>query len=80
MAPKDSNSQQYEFSIEHDGTQYRCERIVTGKRVLRQTIRVIGVGSEEDSVDYGPEGHPPETMTGIACLIAHEIVGRKRKE
>ena len=80
METRDRNSRRYEFSIEHDGTQYRCERIVTGKRVLRQTIHVAGVGSEEDSVDYGSRGHPPETMADIARCIAYEIVQRKRRE
>jgi hypothetical protein len=77
MGARDSNSQRYKFSIEDDGIQYQCERTVTGKRVLRQTIHVFGVGSEDDSGDYGPQHHPPETMESTAKLIAHEIVEKK---
>ncbi len=64
----------YSFSVQHDGRPYECERIVTGKRVLRQTIIVKGVGSKEDSAPYGQRGHPAVTMEGIARLIAHEVI------
>lgn len=65
----------HKFSIEHKGKTYQCERIVAGKRVFRQTIVVIGVGSKDDSADYGPHAHPTATMESIARLIAHEIIG-----
>ena len=64
----------YSFKVDANGSTYNCEREVTGKRVLRQTIHVIGVGSKEDSADYGSKHHPPETMRGIARIIAHEII------
>jgi hypothetical protein len=64
----------HSFTIEKSGIQYQCVRDVTGTRVLRQTVHVIGIGSEPDPASYGINGHPSATMEGIARLIANEIV------
>jgi hypothetical protein len=66
----------YSFSVQHNGKLYQCEREVTGKRSLQQTITVLGVGSKEDSASYGQRGHPTVSMESIARIIAHEIIGR----
>ena len=63
-----------EFQIDNGGETYACERAITGTRVLRQTIFVHGIGSKEDSANYGRGGHPVSSMTATARLIAHEIV------
>lgn len=68
----------YTFTVEANGKIYDCERKVTGKQVLRQTIHVIGQGSKEDSASYGRKYHPPITMEGVARLIAYEIIREKR--
>jgi len=67
-------SMRYQFTVEERNKTYHCERVVTGQRVLYQTIYVIGVGSNDDSAVYGKKYHPPETMESIARLIAHEII------
>lgn len=64
----------FKFTIAHEGKTYECERIVEGKRVLHQTVVVVGVGSKEDPASYGQRGHPVESMAGVACLIADEIL------
>jgi hypothetical protein len=64
----------YDFTVDVNGRTYKCEREVTGKRVMRQIIHVIGVGSKDDSANYGSKHHPPVTMPGIAKIIAHEII------
>lgn len=64
----------YTFTLDSSGNTYNCEREVTGKRVMRQMIRVVGVGSKRDSADYGSKGHPPQTMQSIARVIALEII------
>jgi hypothetical protein len=72
-----------EFSIEHQGIQYTCERIATGKGVLHQKIYVVGVGCQEDVMPYGPQHYPPETMPGTAYVIAQDIIHtswRKRQQ
>lgn len=66
----------YEFKIEKNGVTSNCKREVTGKKVLRQRIHVIGVGSKEDSASYGGHYHPISSMEGIARIIASEIVGK----
>lgn len=62
------------FEKEYKGKTYECERRVTGVRKFRQTITVIGVGSKNDSADYGPKNHPLASMAGVAKLIAFEIL------
>ncbi len=64
----------YRFTIEKDGKTYECEREVTGTRVLRQTVTVIGFGKKNDPANYGKKWHPSSTMEHIALLIAHEII------
>lgn len=64
----------YQFTVNVNGRVYQCERIVTGQRVLRQQIRVTGVGSKNDPASYGAKYHPPGTMEAIARLIAREII------
>jgi hypothetical protein len=41
------------FEIEREGRTYRCERVITGTRVQRQTVIVHGIGRKPDSADYG---------------------------
>ena len=67
-------SMRYQFTVEENGKTYHCERVVTGQRVLYQTIYVNGVGSKDDSAAYGAKYHPVETMESIAILIAYEII------
>jgi hypothetical protein len=74
MSDTESPSRRSKFVIEHNSIQYQCERTVYGKRVLRQTITVCGIGSQEDDADYGPKHHSPTTMEGAACLIADQII------
>lgn len=62
------------FTVGADGKVYQCEREITGKKELRQTIYVIGVGSKADTASYGRRGRSPGTMESIARLIAHEII------
>lgn len=64
----------YQFTVEVNGKTYQCEREVTGQRVLRQQIRVTGVGNKNDPAAYGAKSHPPETMESIVKLIAREII------
>lgn len=64
----------YTFTIGHDGQPYTCARDVEGKRILRQTIHVVAVGSKTDPADYGPKRHPASSMESVARVIAHEIV------
>lgn len=65
-----------QFSVAVDGKTYECERIVKGTRVFYQEIHVIGVGLKTDSARYGSpsKGHPVNSMTGIARIIACEII------
>ncbi len=65
----------YAFTVEVDGKTYPCERIVSGTRVLTQSVSVLGLGSENDQANYGgPRGHPAASMPGIAKLIAQSII------
>ncbi len=64
----------YKFIIERTNKTYVCERMVTGKGNLRQTIHVEGVGSKKDSVVYGASKHSASTMIVAAKRIAHEIL------
>lgn len=72
-------SERFEFTVTHDGKDYACERLVTGTRVLTQTITVYGNGSKPDN-SYGARGHPINTMESVASLIALDIIreGRAR--
>lgn len=62
------------FEVEHNGKTYACQRVITGTITLSQRIYVIGVGSKDDSANYGRRGHPISTMAGIARIIAGEII------
>lgn len=69
----------HKFAVEYDGKTYDCERTVTGERVFRQSVHVIGVGSKDDPASYGANHHPPSSMAGGAKLIAHEIIREARR-
>jgi len=73
-----AKEKEYKFEMEYAGKTYSCIRVVTGTRVLKQTI-YVGIDSEADSVDYGPKHHPVETMDGIARIIAGQIIRRQGK-
>lgn len=64
----------YKFTIESEGKIYECEREVTGKGVLKQTIHVAGIGIKADSNVYGASKHSALTMTAAARRIAHGII------
>jgi hypothetical protein len=64
----------YKFIIEKTGKSYECERVVTGKGELRQTIHIKGVGSKKDSILYGASKHSAHVMTIAANRIANEII------
>ena len=65
----------YQFTVEENGQTYQCERIVTGKNVLYQNIRVVGVGDKNDPAAYAKSKyHPINSMESIAKLIAREII------
>jgi hypothetical protein len=66
------------FQIEYRGNTYACERVIRGAQTLTQQIHVIGVGSKHDSARYGRNGHPIETMAGIARIIVREILDTKQ--
>lgn len=66
----------YEFTVVENDKEYRCERDVSGTRVLRQAVRVEGIGSKSDPASYGNRLHPVSTMESIARLIAHEIISK----
>lgn len=68
----------FKFTVEDKGKIHECERIVTGKRIFRQTIRVNAIGSKEDPVAYGANRHPPASMGSVARLIAKEIIKQAR--
>lgn len=73
---KHKEQQRVSFQYKHGTHTYQCERTISGSRVLRQHIHVIGIGSKPDSANYGPGGHPIETMESIARFIAGEIIAR----
>ncbi len=63
------------FAIDFEGQTYPCERILTGKRTLYQTIEVVGIGSTSDSHPYN--AHDPldrMRMESVAKIIAGEII------
>jgi hypothetical protein len=63
-----------EFTITDGETTYSYISTVYGERLFTQTIRVIGIGSKNDSAEYGPGAHCIESMEGVASMIAGEIV------
>ena len=66
----------HSFTVEADGQQYKCERVVTGLRAFRQIISVLGVGSKCDPVTYGARGTAPvSSMESVAGRMAEEIIG-----
>lgn len=66
-------SERHKFTVDHGGEEYRCERVVTGTRVLTQMITVCGIGSLPDN-DYSARGSPLNTMEIVARLIAFNII------
>jgi hypothetical protein len=68
------------FTVESDGKSYACERVVTGVRVLRQQIQVLGIGSKADPATYGARGHPSSSMASTARLIARDIIGAQESK
>jgi hypothetical protein len=60
-----------EFTVDVDGRTYQCERIVSGTRALPQSIRVVGIGTREDTRSYSPR---EPTMKGAAKLIAMNLI------
>jgi hypothetical protein len=64
----------YKFTITKEGKTYECEREVTGKDVLKQTIHVSQIGSKADSNVYGASKHSASTMSVAARRIANEII------
>jgi hypothetical protein len=71
---KAKTQKSYEFTIVANGTMYQCKRLVTGTRVLTQTVHVAGFGSANDSGVYGVGRNPAAAMQRIAELIAARIV------
>jgi hypothetical protein len=68
-------SDRYEFSINSNGESYACSRTVEGIHGQRQQVTVRGVGSKDDSAEYGTaRGHPQSKMELTARSIAHEIL------
>ncbi len=63
------------FEVSFGDKAFVCQRTITGTNSFTQHIHVIGVGSKNDSATYGPKGHPVETMSSIAQIIAGEILG-----
>jgi len=77
MAKKRDNS---DFTIEVDGKEYECKRVVEGKAVLTQTVVVEGVGSEADTAKYGGKhGHRVESMENMAKQIARELIAKAKR-
>lgn len=66
----------YPFTVDVGGKAYSCERTVVGTRVLTQSVRVSGIGSENDAANYGPSDHPVASMEGVAKLIAQSIIAK----
>ena len=63
------------FEVTINGKTYQCESTITSSEdVLDQDVRVIGVGHKRDPASYGRKWHRPESMDGIAELIAGEII------
>jgi hypothetical protein len=74
-SPNDTKMQDFEFVLEVDGKAYRCESKVGGKHIIRQTIRVEGLGRKPDPKPYGiASHHPVSTMRPNARLVALEII------
>jgi hypothetical protein len=69
------------FTVKVDGKTYKCERLVTGTRVLSQTVHVEGiVRTENDPARYGgPMGHSIASMEFTAKVIAGIMIQDKRK-
>lgn len=74
MSARENEDRRLAFTVDHEGVEYACERLVTGQRVLRQTIHVHRLGSKPDSASYGKTGHPPSSMESVARMIAYEII------
>lgn len=70
----DKRQQKCAFFVEVGGKSYECERVISGTRVLTQTVSVRGVGTEADAVEYGSSAHPAIAMDGNATLIAMGMV------
>jgi hypothetical protein len=66
------------FVVEKCGVTYECTRTVTGSVVHRQEVEVKGRGRKTDPATYGRGGHISSTMSGIAELIASEIINATR--
>jgi hypothetical protein len=62
----------FDFTVDVDGKVYNCRRDVTGVRVLRQLVYVVGIGSKADGASY--DSIRASTMEGIARIIAGEII------
>lgn len=76
----DQRQQKCPFVVEVKGKSYECERLVSGTRLLTQTVTVRGLGTEADSAEYGSSAHPAIAMEGIATLIAMGIVRKNVAE
>ncbi len=64
-----------DFTVEVDGQENKCRRVVDGTKVLTQTVVVEGVGSEADTAKNGlKHGHRVESMEGMAKQIARELI------
>lgn len=64
----------FEFTMDANQRTYKCERFVSGQSVVRQTIRVVGVGSRDDPANYNDKSEQRSAMQLNARLIAHQIV------
>jgi hypothetical protein len=70
----DKKQRKLPFFVEVSGKSYECERVVSGTRVMTQTVTVRGMGTEADAANYGSSATPPIAMEGVATLIAMGIV------
>ena len=68
-----------DFTVEHEGRTYQCERTVIGTKRFNQEIYVKGVGGKNDPARYGPHDHPVSTMESIAKVIAVEVIVENKK-
>jgi hypothetical protein len=73
------HNETFEFTVEHNGREYKCTRTVYGIRRCTQFINVIGHGSKKDPSVYGNPGYPIKGMATDALSIVLQILEGRPK-
>lgn len=64
----------FEFTLDANDKTYKCERFVSGQGMIQQTVKVLGIGSQNDPATYSDKSDQRYAMQLNARLIAHQIV------